>query len=92
MMSEALRKESLRMAGVVVPGITVVTIACMIVMRDMLRDAYLKPYFSPGQFAVKTQWEVLPLFLALFVGGAILWFVMLMRYGMFGSRKAAPKA
>jgi hypothetical protein len=30
---------------------------------------------------------VFPLFLALFVGGLILWFVMLARYGLFRSDK-----
>jgi len=61
----------------------------MSIMRDILRDAYLKPYYRPDQFAVKTQWSVFPLFLALFVGGVILWFVMLARYGLFGGAKAA---
>jgi hypothetical protein len=88
MMSEAISKENLRMAGFVVPGITAVVIACMAVMRDMLRDAYLGTYFHPGQFAVKTQWEVLPLFLALFVGGVVLWLAMLKVYGMLGGAKA----
>ncbi len=61
----------------------------MSVMRDILRDAYLKPYFHPGQFAVKTQWSVFPLFLVLFVAGVVLWFVMLKRYGLFGGKKGA---
>jgi hypothetical protein len=63
-----------------------VVIASMSIMRDILRDAYLKPYFHPAQFAVKTQWSVLPLFLGLFLGGVILWFVMLKRYGLLGSK------
>jgi hypothetical protein len=57
-------------------------------MRDILRDAYLKPYFHPEQFAVKTQWSVLPLFLLLFVAGVFLWLLMLKRYGLFGTREA----
>jgi hypothetical protein len=89
MMSDALRKEDIRVAAYYVPGIIAVVIVCMAVMRDLLRDAYLKPYFNPGQFTVKTQWEVLPLFLALFVGGVILWFAMLKVYGFFGGAKAA---
>jgi hypothetical protein len=70
-------------AAYLVPGILAVVILCMSVMRDILRDAYLKPWFNSGQFAVKTQWSVLPLFLALFVAGVILWLVMLARYGLF---------
>ncbi len=86
LMSDALRKESIRTAAFYVPGILGVVIACMSIMRDILRDAYLKPYFHPGQFAVETQWSVFPLFLVLFLGGVILWFVMLKRYGLLGSK------
>ncbi|NUM76154.1 hypothetical protein HUU40_17455, partial [candidate division KSB1 bacterium] len=59
----------------------------MAIMRDALRDAYLANYFSPKSFVVQTQWDVLILFLALFVGGIALWLVMLKRY--FFSPKAA---
>ena len=86
LMSDALRKENIRTAAFYVPGILAVVIACMSVARDILRDAYLGPYFQPGQFAVKTQWSVLPLFLAVFVAGVVLWFVMLRRYGVFDSK------
>ena len=84
LMSDALRKENLRVAAFYVPAITGVVILSMSVMRDMLRDAYLQPYFHPDQFVVKTQWSVLPLFLVLFVAGVILWLIMLKRYGLFG--------
>jgi len=89
LMSDALHRENIRVAAFYVPAIIGVVIACMSVMRDILRNSYLEPYFHPGQFAVKTQWSVLPLFLALFAGGVILWFVMLWRYGLFGGGKAA---
>lgn len=92
MMSDALRKESLRMAACLVPGIVGVVILCMTVMRDILRDAYLKPYFSSEGFAVKTQWSVFPLFLVLFIAGVALWFVMLARYGLLRAGVAAPPA
>jgi hypothetical protein len=85
-MSDALRKENIRTAAFYVPGILAVVIVSMSVMRDILRDAYLRPYLQAGQFAVKTQWSVLPLFLALFVAGVILWFVMLKRHGLLGSK------
>ncbi len=91
LMSDALRKESIRAASIYVPGILAVVILCMSVMRDILRDAYLKPYFHPEQFAVKTQWSVFPLFLALFIAGVILWLAMLKRYGLFGGAPAAAR-
>jgi hypothetical protein len=61
-MSDALRKENVPVAVIYVPGILAVVIACMSLIRDILRDAHLKPYFHPAQFAVRTQWSVLPLF------------------------------
>ncbi|MGA9061109.1 MAG: hypothetical protein WB341_05505 [Terracidiphilus sp.] len=87
LMSDALRKESIRAAAFYVPGILAVVIVCMSIMRDILRDAYLNPYFHGGQFAVSTQWSVFPLFLGLFVAGVILWLVMLRRYGWLGGKK-----
>ena len=87
LMSDALRKENIHVAAYWVPGMMGVVILSMSVMREILRDAYLKPYFHPEQFAVKTQWAVLPLFLVLFLAGVVLWFVMLWRYGMFNSGK-----
>lgn len=87
-MSSALRNGNIRAAAFTAPGLVAVVIASMAVMRDLLRDAYLKPYFHPEQFPVKTQWQVLPLFLALFVGGVALWLVMIWRYGLLGGRSA----
>jgi len=86
LMSDALRKENIRTAAFYVPVILIVVIASMSVMRDLLRDAYLKPYFHPGQFAVSTQWSVFPLFLVFFVAGVALWLVMLRRHGLFGGK------
>jgi hypothetical protein len=86
LMSDALRKENVRTAAFYVPGILAVVIASMSIMRDILRDAYLKPYFHPGQFAVSTQWSVFPLFLVLFLAGVGLWFLMLKRYGLLGGK------
>jgi hypothetical protein len=87
LMSAALRKENIRLAAYVVSSITGVVILAMSVMRDVLRDAYLKPFYHPEQFVVKTQWSVFPLFLVLFIAGVILWFVMLKRYGLFSATK-----
>ena len=90
LMSDALRKENIRVAAIYVPAILAVVLASMSIMRDILRDAYLKPYFRPEQFAVQTQWSVFPLFLVIFLAGAFLWLVMLKRYGLLGGGPA-PK-
>jgi hypothetical protein len=91
-MANALRDENIRLAGYAVSGITAAVVLSMVVMRGILRDAYLAAYFRPEQFAVKTQWSVFPLFLVLFVAGVILWFVMLRRYGLFAQQKTAVHA
>jgi hypothetical protein len=79
-MSAAVRKENLHLAGYSVSSIIGVVILSMLVMRDILRDAYLKPYYHPDQFVVRTQSTVFPLFVGLFIAGVILWLVMLKRY------------
>jgi hypothetical protein len=90
LMSDALRKQNIKVAAYGVTGILAVVILTMIIMRDILRDAYLEPYFHPHQFAVKTQWAVLPVFLVLFLGGVALWLLMLKRYGLFNTSKPSP--
>jgi hypothetical protein len=90
LMSDALRKQNIRVATYGVTGILAVVILTMIIMRDILRDAYLEPYFHPHTFAVKTQWAVLPVFLVLFVAGVGLWILMLERYGLFRRRTLMP--
>ncbi len=92
LMSGAVRTQNLRVAAFYVPGVLAVVVGCMSVMRDMLRDAYLKPYLHPDQFAVQTQWSVFPLFLVLFVAGVILWLVMLARYGLLGGKKGPAQS
>jgi hypothetical protein len=86
MMSAALKKGNIRLAALGVTGITALVVLSMSVMRELLRMAYLKPYYNPRQFAVQTQWSPFLLFLALFVAGAAFWFVMLKRYGIFSRR------
>jgi hypothetical protein len=62
LMGEALRRENVPFAAYYVSGTTGVAILTMSVMRDMLRGAYLKPYFHRQQFVLKIQWSVFPLF------------------------------
>ena len=90
LMSNAIRKQNIRVAAYGVSGLLAIVMITMIVMRDILRDAYLEPYFHPHQFAVKTQWAVLPVFLLLFIAGVGLWLLMLQRYGLFSSSAVPP--
>jgi hypothetical protein len=82
--SGAIHKENIRLAAWFVPAITAVVILTMCIIRGILRDAYLSPYFHPEKFAVNTQWSVFALFLVIFLGGGTLWLVMLRRYGLLG--------
>jgi hypothetical protein len=45
------------------------TVAAMVVMRDVLRNLALAPYFSPNQLAVAPQWSIILLFVLLFIAG-----------------------
>ena len=90
-MTVALKKDDVRLAGTAVSTITCLVILSMSVMRDILRDAYLKPYFHPREFAVKTQWSPFLLFLGLFAAGVVLWVVMLKRYGFFTRARATDQ-
>jgi len=87
LMSNAIRKQNIKVAAYGVSGLLAVVMITMILMRDILRDAYLEPYFHPHQFAVKTQWAVLPVFLLLFIAGVGLWLLMLQRYSLFSINK-----
>ena len=88
MMSAALKKGNIRLAAVGVTSITALIVLAMSVMRELLRMAYLKPYYNPQQFAVQTQWSPFLIFLVLFVAGGAFWFVMLKRYGLFSGTKS----
>ncbi len=50
-------------------GMTVVTVALMVSIRHLLRQAYLKPYLDAQNLVVHPQWSVIAIFLVLFVGG-----------------------
>ena len=78
--STALHTETPHRVVYFAAGATAVVIFLMVVARDRLRDAALQPYFHPGQFAERTQFSTLPLFLVLFGGGVALWVVMLRRF------------
>lgn len=80
LVSRGLHKTDPRPPLKLAMGIIGVVTLFMILMRDILRDAYLAPYFRSSDLAVSPQLDVLALFLVLFVGGVILWVVMLRKY------------
>jgi hypothetical protein len=48
------------------------TIVCMVLMRDALRDSLLKPFYNVWSQPTEPQWVAIGLFLALFVAGIAL--------------------
>jgi hypothetical protein len=53
------------------------TLAVMVVMRDVLRNLALAPYFSPSQLPVAPQWGIIGLFVLLFLAGLATLYYML---------------
>jgi len=80
MMSAGVKKHDPRPALLRTIGATVLLLVVMVVQRDILRHAYLRPYFNSAAFSTQTQWDVLGLFLILFLGGVYLWILMMRRY------------
>ncbi|MEJ2420947.1 MAG: hypothetical protein P8018_04320 [Acidobacteriota bacterium] len=62
------------------------TVLCMVVMRDALRDAALKPFYTLSKLAVSPQWGAIILFFLLFAGGlgVVVWLLIV-------AAKARPK-
>lgn len=48
-----------------------VTMAAMVVLRDRIRDAYLKPHFDPFQMASLPQWGAVAMFVVALVAGLL---------------------
>ena len=90
LVSDSLRKDDPRKNVWAAIILIFVVIVFMSIMRDVLRNAFLKPYYNPAAFTVKTQWDVLILFLVLLIAGAILWLTMIRRY--FFTPKAQAEA
>jgi hypothetical protein len=79
-MSRSLKQVDPRRGVLYSMGVTALLVVLMAIQRDLLRDAYLTPYFKSEQLPVQTQWDVLLLFLVLFVAGVVLWIVMMKKY------------
>jgi hypothetical protein len=80
MMSVGLKKADPRPALLRTIGATALLLVVMVVQRDTLRHAYLQPFYNSAAFSPQTQWDVLGLFLVLFLGGVYLWILMMRRY------------
>jgi len=68
-------------------GATILTILCMVLMRDQMRTAYLKPFFEPSSLVTNPQYGSLVLFLLFLVVGAAAIAYMLKL--AFGNKKEA---
>jgi hypothetical protein len=53
------------------------TVAVMVVIRDVLRNLSLAPHFSPNQLPVAPQWSIIVLFVLFFVAGLATLYYML---------------
>jgi hypothetical protein len=92
LVARAVGQDNYRVGALGGTGLTALVVLVMAILRDTVRDSYLKPYFHPERFVVQTQWTVLPLFLAIFLGGAALWLVMVRRYPFTGGPDSYSKA
>jgi hypothetical protein len=54
-----------------------ISLVFMVLMRELLRVAYLKPYFFPTDLQVQPQYSPMILFLIVFAGGlAVMWYML----------------
>ena len=57
--------KSLLAASVAILG----TVSAMAVLRHLVRQAYLRPYFDPHSLSIQGQWAVFSIFVALLLAG-----------------------
>ncbi len=65
------------------------TVAVMVVMRDLLRNLELAPHFSPYRLPVAPQWGIILLFVLLFVAGLATLYYMLHKVAIATRMQAA---
>jgi hypothetical protein len=70
-------------------GMVLITVALMVVMRDMVRTAYLQPYFQLSRLQVSPQTGIIIVFLLTFVGGLATLVWMLRKVAQGRSQQAA---
>ncbi len=73
-------------------GMVLVTVALMVVMRDMVRTASLDPYFQLSRLQVSPQTGVIIVFLLTFAGGLATLVWMLRKVAQGRGRSAAASA
>jgi hypothetical protein len=73
-------------------GMVVITVLLMVLMRDMMRTAYLQPYFQLSRLQVAPQVGVIIVFLVTFVGGLVTLGWMLKKVAQGKSKQAAVSA
>jgi len=59
------------------------------VMRDVLRNLALAPYFNPNQLPVAPQWGIILLFVVLFIAGLATLYYMLRKVAIATRVQAA---
>ena len=67
------------------------SVAAMVIMRDVLRNLALAPYFSPNQLPVAPQWSIIVLFVFLLVAGLATLYYMLRKVAI-ATRMQVPAA
>jgi len=65
------------------------TVVAMVVMRDILRNLSLAPYFNPNQLLVSPQWSIIVMFVVLFVAGLATLYYMLRKVAIATRMQAA---
>ncbi len=79
-MSNSIRTADPRRPVMLAMGLTLVVVVFMAIMRDTLRTSSLSPYYNAAALPTGPQWEVLILFLVLFIIGVLVWGMMLRKY------------
>jgi hypothetical protein len=65
------------------------TVGVMVVMRDVLRNLMLAPYFNPNQLPIAPQWGIILLFVVLFISGLATLYYMLRKVAIATRVQAA---
>ena len=73
-------------------GMVIVTVVLMVIMRDMLRTAYLQPYFQISRLQVSPQTGAIVVFLLTFLGGLATLVWMLRKVAQGKSKQASASA
>ena len=64
--------SAMRYRPLIATWYTLATILFMVLMRDFLRIAYLKPWFSPSELTIQPGYSPFILFLLFFIAGLVL--------------------